>query len=205
MSFERFLPWRPRRCKPPQATCAGPSCEGPPLHRSLRPVRAVKDRVGTWETSGRPQPPRRFRVGSGRRGAEAGSEGRRSRTAAEYLRNLEQHRPTGRGRRAWREGGRSKEGQGPTHAPDTAPEPACPRRPEPTDRNWMGRPSPECRSRLTFDRSPVRESRTPGSARGAGGNSCPLYVARCPAGDHIRRTARKAVSPRRPFGEQPVR
>ena len=37
----------------------------------------------------------------------------------------------------------------------------------------MGRPSPECRSRLTFDRSPVRESRTPGSARGAGGNSCP--------------------------------
>ena len=37
----------------------------------------------------------------------------------------------------------------------------------------MGRPSPECRSRLTFDRSPVRKSRTPGSARGAGGNSCP--------------------------------
>jgi hypothetical protein len=26
---------------------------------------------------------------------------------------------------------------------------------------------------LTFDRSPVRKSRTPGSARGAGGNSCP--------------------------------
>ena len=23
-----------------------------------------------------------------------------------------------------------------THAPDTAPDPACPRRPEPTDRNW---------------------------------------------------------------------
>src|SRR3954470_8943710 len=63
----------------------------------------------------------------------------------------------------------AQEGQEPTHAPDTAPEPACPRRPEPTDRNWMGRPSPECRSRLTFDRSPVRKSRTPGSARGAGG------------------------------------
>jgi hypothetical protein len=27
----------------------------------------------------------------------------------------------------------------------------------------MGRPSPELRSRSTFDRSPVRESRTPGS------------------------------------------
>src|SRR3954470_21009796 len=50
-----------------------------------------------------------------------------------------------------------------------------------------------------------QKSRTPGSARGAGGNFRPLYVARCSAGDHIRRTARKAVSPRRPFGEQPVR
>jgi methylmalonyl-CoA mutase len=37
----------------------------------------------------------------------------------------------------------------------------------------MGRPSPECRSRWTFDKSPVRESRTPGSARGAGGNFRP--------------------------------
>ena len=56
LSSESFLPWRPRRCEPPQATCAGPFCEGPSLHRGLRPVRAVKDRVGTWETSGRPQP-----------------------------------------------------------------------------------------------------------------------------------------------------
>jgi hypothetical protein len=37
----------------------------------------------------------------------------------------------------------------------------------------MGRPSLECRLRLTFDRSPVRKSRTPGSARGAGGNFRP--------------------------------
>ena len=58
----KTLPWRPRRCEPPQATCAGPSCEGPSLHRSLRRVRAVKDRVGTWETSGCPQPPRRSRA-----------------------------------------------------------------------------------------------------------------------------------------------
>src|SRR3954447_5530339 len=45
------------------------------LHRS--PVRAVKDRVGTWETTGRPQPLWRSRVSSGRRGAKAGPEGRR--------------------------------------------------------------------------------------------------------------------------------
>ena len=36
----------------------------------------------------------------------------------------------------------------------------------PSPRTWS--PSPECRSRWTFDRSP-----TPGAARGAGGNSCP--------------------------------
>jgi hypothetical protein len=37
----------------------------------------------------------------------------------------------------------------------------------------MGRPSPERRSRLTFGRSPVRESRTPGSARGDASNGVP--------------------------------
>ena len=72
---------------------------------------------------------------------------------------------------AWREGGRRRKGKGQRMPRTQSRNPACPRRPAPTDRNWMGRPSPECRSRLTFDRSPVRESRTPGSARGAGGNS----------------------------------
>ncbi len=43
-----------------------------------------------------------------------------------------------------------------THAPNTEPEWACHRSGVPTDRRWMGRPSPEGRSRLTFDRSPVR-------------------------------------------------
>jgi len=37
----------------------------------------------------------------------------------------------------------------------------------------IGDPSPERRSRLTFDRSPVRESRTPGSVRGAASNRRP--------------------------------
>ena len=41
-----------------------------------------------------------------------------------------------------------------------------------------GLPSPECRLRLTFDKSPVRESRTPGSVRGAGSNPR-LYRDRC--------------------------
>src|SRR5688500_16229638 len=52
--------------------------------RGLRrsPVRAVKDRVGTWEVSCRPQPPRRSRAGSGssnerrRSGRQEKSDGR---------------------------------------------------------------------------------------------------------------------------------
>jgi len=38
----------------------------------------------------------------------------------------------------------------------------------------MGRPSPDLRSRLTFGKSPVRESRTPGPVRGGRGNPVPL-------------------------------
>jgi Bleomycin resistance protein-like N-terminal len=42
----------------------------------------------------------------------------------------------------------------------------------------MGRPNPERRNGITQDRSPVRESRTPGSARGAGRKASP-YRDRC--------------------------
>jgi hypothetical protein len=38
-----------------------------------------------------------------------------------------------------------------------------------TELKWAARP--ECRLRLTFDKSPVRERRTPGSVRGTRGNS----------------------------------
>jgi hypothetical protein len=37
----------------------------------------------------------------------------------------------------------------------------------------MGRQNPELRNGITQDRSPVRESRTPGSARGAGRKASP--------------------------------
>jgi len=83
-----------------------------------------------------------------------------------------------RWRRWWREGGRSKERRAATHVPDTAPDLMCHRSCEPTDRRCMGRPSPELRSRSTFDRSPVRESRTPGSARGGRGNPVPYRYVR---------------------------
>src|SRR5271166_4612841 len=56
------------------------------------------------------------------------------------------------------------------HAPDTEPDEVCHKRHPPADRNWMGRPSPECRSRLTSGKSPVRESRTPGSVGEVPGN-----------------------------------
>jgi hypothetical protein len=44
----------------------------------------------------------------------------------------------------------------------------------------MGRPSPDLRLRLTFGKSPVRESRTPGPVRGDRGNPAP-YRDRWPA------------------------
>jgi hypothetical protein len=95
-------------------------------------------------------------------------------------------RPTSsRRRRWWREGGRSKGRRAATHAPDTAPESTCPRSCEPTDRRCMGRPSPELRSRSTFDRSPVRESRTPGSVRGGRGNPVPYRYRESPEDYHF--------------------
>jgi hypothetical protein len=56
------------------------------------------------------------------------------------------------------------------HAPDTAPASACHKGHRSADRNWMGRPSPERRSRSTAGKSPVRASRTPGSVGEVPGN-----------------------------------
>src|SRR3954447_3150365 len=56
------------------------------------------------------------------------------------------------------------------HAPDTAPASACHKRRRSAGRTETGRPSPERRSRSTSDKSPVRESRTPGSAGEVLGN-----------------------------------
>ena len=72
LELRKFLPCEALR------TAAGNMCgtirRGPSLRRS--PVRAVKDHVGTWETSGRPQPPWRSRAGSGRRGRSRSRTGR---------------------------------------------------------------------------------------------------------------------------------
>jgi hypothetical protein len=70
----------------------------------------------------------------------------------------------------WREGGRSWGRQAATHAPDPEPDKACHRSGEPAGRGCKGHPGPEPRSRLTCDKSPVRENRTPGSVRGLSGN-----------------------------------
>ena len=78
-----------------------------------------------------------------------------------------------RRRRVWREGGRSKGRYVATPAPGSVPD----LRRSPTryvcgPAGWVMY-APECRSRSTFGRSPVRESRTPGSARGAPSNGRP--------------------------------
>ena len=68
-------------------------------------------------------------------------------------------------------------------------------------RRCRGATSATARSRPTSGRSPVRDSRTPGSVRGALSNGRPLYVADCLASKHICRAARRTVSLCRPFGE----
>jgi hypothetical protein len=57
--------------------------------------------------------------------------------------------------------------------PDTVPDIAGRSPPPCTNRSWMGRPNPECRSVITQERSPLRESRTVGSVRGVASNRCP--------------------------------
>ena len=81
---------------------------------------------------------------------------------------------TNRWRRWWREGGRPEGRRAATHAPDSVPDTVCHRSCEPADWGCMGRQSPEPQSRWTFGRSPVRGSRTPGSARGGPGQPGPL-------------------------------
>jgi hypothetical protein len=64
------------------------------------------------------------------------------------------------------------------HAPGAEPDRRVTRAGTVLLRNCMGAPHPERRNGITQDRSPVRESRTPGSARGACSNARP-YRDRC--------------------------
>jgi len=156
-----------------KATCAAPLGEAPSLRRGRRPHHAGTERVGTWETSGRPRPPWRSRAWAGS-SIERSRSGRPEESDGCVVPMKPRTRPIrDRRRRWWREGGRSGERRAAAHAPDPVPEPACPRGGEPADRDGRGRPSPPPRSRSTSDRSPVRESRTPGSARGAGRKARP--------------------------------
>jgi hypothetical protein len=70
---------------------------------------------------------------------------------------------TSRRRREWRKGGRSKGWRAATHAPDPEPGSACYRSGEPTGSGYSGLTASTPEPRPTFGKSPVRESRTPGS------------------------------------------
>src|SRR5229473_3372222 len=116
------------------------------------------DRVGTWETSRRPQSPRRSR-GHDRKSRRRSCWGRREESDGCVIPMKPRTKPTtNRRRREWREGGRSKGRRVATHAPDS--EPGW-RVTEAASLRIGGVQNP--RSRLTFDESPVRESCTPGS------------------------------------------
>src|SRR5450755_1485891 len=80
---------------------------------------------------------------------------------------------TNRWRRWWREGGRPEGRRAATHAPDSVPDVAFNRSCKPAD--WGCRGPSKPRTSIAFDlrQAPVRESRTPGSARGGRGNPVP--------------------------------
>jgi hypothetical protein len=116
---------------------------------------------------------RHARSASGRRGAvaddaRAGEVGQAHSTEEV----LEQSRVIGGG-----EDGGKAPGQGETrpatHAPGAEPDRRDTAAGPVPWRNCMGRPNPDRRHGTTRDRSPVRESRTPGSARGAGCKASP--------------------------------
>jgi len=85
---------------------------------------------------------------------------------------------TNRWRRWWREGGRPEGRRAATHAPDSVPDVACKPKSQACGSGVHGPPSPDLDRVSTFGRSPVRESRTPGSARGAGATRSPTATER---------------------------
>ena len=163
----------PRRSMVLKATCAAPSCEALSLCRGLRPHHARKDRVGTWETSSGPQSLRRSRAAAGRRGAEAAAEQARGRTSLVVpAKRPNKAAMSGGGGRGGK-GARSEGWQTTGDAPGTGPDQAC----RAVAYRRIGAVA-EAKSALVWSRptsgkSPVRESRTPGSVRGAGRNPCP--------------------------------
>jgi hypothetical protein len=154
-----------------KATCAGPICEVLSLRRGLGPHHARREHVGTWETSPRPQPSVTVqgRDGKPRRRSR---QGRCEESDGVVV-------PMKRPNKAGMTSGGGRGGKDPARK----------------DREWTATASglsaglrltsaalahgpaywhrPVSRSRCTSGRSPVRESRTPGSARGAGSNSRP--------------------------------
>ena len=171
VSFEMAILRRPRPSMVSKATCAGPICEVLSLRRSLGPHHARREHVGTWETSLRPQPSLTVqgRDGKPRRRSHQGSSEESDGVVVPVKRSNKAGMTSGgerggkdpaRGEREWTvtDPGLSA-GIGLTSA-------ALAHGPI----HWHRMVS---RSRCTSGRSPVRESRTPGSARGAGSNSRP--------------------------------
>jgi len=159
-----------------KATCAGPICEVLSLRRGLGPHHARREHVGTWETSPRPQPSVTVqgRDGKPRRRSRQGRCEESDGVVVPVKRPNKAGMTSGGGRGgkdpARKEGEWTATGSGLSAglrltSAALAHGPAY----------WH---RPVSRSRCTSGRSPVRESRTPGSARGAGSNSRPYRNSR---------------------------
>ena len=171
VSLEMAILRRPRPSMVSKATCAGPIREVLSLRRGPGPRHVRREHAGTWETSLRPQPsstdqghdgkPRR----PSRQGSSEESDGvvvpvRRLNKAGMTRGAGRGGKDPARGEREW-----------------TVTDPGLSAGPCLTSAALAHGPAHGhrvvSRSRWTSGRSPVRESRTPGSARGAGSNSRP--------------------------------
>ena len=181
-----------------KATCAGPICEVLSLRRGLGPHHARREHVGTWETSLRPQPSLTVqgRDGKPRRRSR---QGRGEESDGVVV-------PVKRPNKAGMTSGGGRGGKDPARKERewTATDSGLSVGPSLTSAalargsaHWH---RPMSRSRCTSGRSPVRESRTPGSARGAGSNSRPYRnshdrsLSRVPTLFHLRKATRMGAS-----------
>ena len=159
-----------------KATCAGPTCEDPSLRRGLGPHHARRERVGTWETSLRPQPSLTVQGRGGkprRRSRQGRSE--ESDGVVVPVKRSNKAGMTSRGRRGGKDPARKERKWTVTDSGLSAGPRLTSAALAHGPARWHRMVS---RPRCTSERSPVRESRTPGSARGAGSNSRPYRNSR---------------------------
>jgi hypothetical protein len=147
----------------------GPALRGTDAPPRRRPHRVQRERIGTWETSSGPQSLRRSRTATASLMKAKLSGNRRG--VGRVRRGPAIRGVSGGGECGGKGRGRGKGKRRAIRRTPSRITQAIPVGRPRIGAEWATRP--ECRSRSTLGRSPVRESRTPGSVRGALSNERP--------------------------------